>query len=144
MMAALGVLTLMTFANNNNQDAAEGFLAVYMVLFAILLFTYELMWWMPVPWLNKVLRKNFGFMYGLQGKGLYLVFVAFLCLGLGQANEEKALTWATGCAYLGFGVAHVLITCLNAELALKYQAPTAGLLAKEYATTNTTDTPNPV
>ena len=143
MMAALGVLTLMTFTNQGNKDAAEAFLAVYMILFALLLFCYELMWWMPVPWLNKSLRKNFGFMYGLQGKGLYLIFVAFLCLGLGGDNEVKELTWATGIGYLAFGALHVCITCMNPELSLKYQAPTAGLLAKEFAKT-TTETPNPV
>lgn len=142
-MAALGVLTLMTFSTQGNTDAAEAFLAVYMMLFAVLLFSYEFMWWMPIPWLNKALRKNFGFMYGLQGKGLYLIFVAFLCLGLGADNQVRELTWATGIAYLAFGLVQALIPCVNVELSLKYQAPTAGLLAKEFNKT-TTDTPNPV
>jgi COPI associated protein len=141
MMSALGVLTLINYARTATIDLSIAFLAVYMMLFAILLFSYELMWWVPIPWLNKMLRKNFGFMYGLQGKGLYLIFVAFLCLGLGGDNAVKALTWATGIAYLAFGFLHVFITCVHSSLALKYQAPTAGLLAKEYASNST---PNPV
>jgi hypothetical protein len=150
MMAALGVLTLINFARPENNDVSIAFLAVYMILFAILLFTYEWMWWLAIPWVNKILRKNFGFMYGLKGKGFYLVFVAFLCLGLGGDNSVKALTWATGISYLVFGVLHVFITCSHPTISLKYQAPTAGLLAKEYNSTTTqqqppmAETPNPV
>jgi COPI associated protein len=132
MMAALGVLTLLTLTFPI-VDPSLAFLAVYMMLFAILLFAYEFMWWTPIAWLNKMLRKNFGFMYGLGGKGAYLIFVAFLCLGLGNDGLVKILTWATGISYLVFGTVHVLIPLMNPTLALKYQAPTAGLLAKEYS-----------
>lgn len=129
MMAALGVLTLLDF--NNPNDLSEAFLAVYMMLFAVLLFGYEFMWWMTVPSVNKVLRKNFGFMYGLRGKGFYLIFVAFLCIGLGDDNSNRTLTWATGISYLVFGAIHVFIVFVHPTISLKYQAPTAGLLAAD-------------
>jgi hypothetical protein len=147
MMCALGVLTLINFVTPASNDVSEAFLAVYMVLFAVLLFSYELMWWMTIPWINKLLRKNFGFLYGLQGKGFYLIFVAFLCLGLGDDNSVRELTWATGISFLAFGVIHVMIVCMKPELTLKYQAPTAGLNFEEKNGTGTpapAETQNPV
>jgi hypothetical protein len=139
MISALGVLTMMTLTFPV-FDLSLVFLSVYMILFALLLFSYELMWWIPIPWLNKMLRKNFGFMYGLGGKGVYLIFVAFLCLGLANDQRVILLTWGTGLSFLVFGTLHILIPLLNPTLALKYQAPTAGLLAKEYSS----GVPNPV
>mmetsp|Transcript_7339 Transcript_7339/g.17901 ORF Transcript_7339/g.17901 Transcript_7339/m.17901 type:complete len:239 (+) Transcript_7339:229-945(+) len=103
---------------------SEPFLAFYMILFAVLLFLYEMMYWTPVESLNDNIRKNFGFMYGLRGKGLYLVFVGCLCFGLGKDASVKFLNYLTGiCWFLG-GVGHVFLYCTNAELAADY-SPTA-------------------
>jgi hypothetical protein len=98
-----------------------------MVMFAILLFVYECMWWKAVPALNKTLRKNFGFLYGIRGKGLYLIFVAFLCLGLGRDASVQSLNWATGLAFLAGGVFHIFLVCVNPMITQEYIAPTAGL-----------------
>lgn len=128
MMAALGVLTLL--AIDSDVDAlATPFLATYMILFALLLFIYELMWWVPVPHINKTLRKNFGFMYGLKGKGLYLIFVAFLCLGLMDESSQtiKILGWATGIAFLASGLLHFFLILSNPDFVDYYKPPTAGL-----------------
>ena len=46
---ALGVLTLIEVHRNGVNDLSEPFLAAYMVLFAALLFVYELMWWQSIP-----------------------------------------------------------------------------------------------
>jgi hypothetical protein len=127
MMAALGVLTIISVHENGVGDLAEPFLASYMILFAALLFFYELMWWRPLPGINKSLRKNFGFLYGLRGKGLYLIFVACLCLGLGQDASVKEMNYATGAAFLAGGCLHIFVVCARPELAIKYVAPTAGL-----------------
>ena len=127
MMSALGVLTLISIKENGLVELAEPFLASYMILFALLLFFYELMWWSPMPKINKGLRRNFGFLYGLNGKGLYLIFVACLCLGLGKDASVKALNYATGAAFLGGGCLHIFIVCMRPELASKYYAPTVGL-----------------
>ncbi len=128
--SALGVLTLIqVHFGGIGDDFSEPFLASYMILFALLLFMYELMWWTPMPFINKALRKNFGFMYGLRGKGLYLIFAGCLCLGLGNDATVKELNWATGIAFLAVGLLHWFVICFHPDLAMKYVAPTAGLLS---------------
>lgn len=131
MMTALGVLTLIQVHRAGLQDFSEPFLACYMIMFAVLLFIYELMWWSPFPNLNKGMRKNFGFLYGLRGKGLYLIFVAFLCFGLGKDASVKELNYATGAAFLAGGLLHYFVICFHPDLAMKYQAPTAGILSND-------------
>merc|ERR1712038_1413684 len=64
-MAALGVLTIMK--NIEIGDFSEWFIATYMILFSLLLFMYELMWWCTVGALNRSIRKNFGFIYKITG-----------------------------------------------------------------------------
>lgn len=97
MMAALGVLTLVEVNKSGSvSDLSEPFLASYMCMFAVLLGIYEVMWWMPTPKVNRVMRKNFGFLYGLLGKGFYLIFVACLCVGLGSDARIAVLNYATG------------------------------------------------
>jgi len=141
LMTVLGLLTLLSFDKPFSEVLSESFLAIYMILFASLLCMYEIMWWMSMPKINKILRKNFGFMYGLRGKGLYLIFVAFLCIGLGGDNSVSALTWVTGISYLVVGLLHMFIVCLHPDISAKYQAPTAGLDANDGVIAGT---PNPV
>jgi uncharacterized membrane protein YidH (DUF202 family) len=57
-MVALGVLVLMK--NRAAEDFAEWFIASYMILFGVILFCYELLWWCSVGALNRAIRKNFG------------------------------------------------------------------------------------
>eukprot|EP00541_Cyclophora_tenuis_P012259 CAMPEP_0116557906 /NCGR_PEP_ID=MMETSP0397-20121206/9511_1 /TAXON_ID=216820 /ORGANISM="Cyclophora tenuis, Strain ECT3854" /LENGTH=186 /DNA_ID=CAMNT_0004083437 /DNA_START=33 /DNA_END=593 /DNA_ORIENTATION=- len=127
LMASLGVLTILSFKTFAARDISEGFLAGYMIIFALLLFAYEIMWWSAIPSINKSLRKNFGFLYGLRGKGLYLIFVAFLCLGLGSDPAVTAVTYATGIAFLTVGVLHLLVAFCQPEVSERYAAPTAGI-----------------
>jgi hypothetical protein len=132
MMAALGVMTIIKVKGAGvGKDFAVPFLAAYMIMFALLLFLYELMWWTPLPVVNRAMRKNFGFLYGLRGKGLYLIFVACLCLGLGKKSSVKQLNWATGFAFLAVGCLHIFVIFSHPDLALKYVAPTAGLTTSE-------------
>lgn len=128
LMTALGVLTIIEVHKTGiGKDLSEPFLAFYMILFAVLLFLYELMWWSPMPKLNKDMRKNFGFMYGLRGKGLYLVFVACLCLGLGSDAKVAIMNYITGASFLAAGILHLFIVFFRPLTAMEYQAPTAGL-----------------
>jgi len=143
LMAALGILSLIKLTPDQVAgNISLAFLAVYMVIFAALLFLYELIWWQPFAGLNKTFRKNFGFMYGLKGKGLYLVFIAFLCLGFKGQNITgvRGLDWATGISWLAVGVFHVFISCSWQDINSTYRPPTAGLT--ESATAG--ETPNPV
>ena len=126
-MASLGILTLIGF--NTANDLAEAFLSVYMVIFALILFCYELMYWQAISFINRGFRKNFGFMYGLKGKGFYLVFIAFLCLGLRDDDSSgvKGLDLIIGVAWLVVGIFHVFIGFTMPEASEAYKPPTAGL-----------------
>lgn len=130
MMGALGVLTLIDFEFNTlTEIATTPFLAAYMILFALLLFLYELIWWLPIPAVNRTMRKNFGFMYGLKGKGFYMIFVAFICIGLlDETNQTiEILGWATGISFLATGCLHLFLILSNPDFVDKYQPPSAGL-----------------
>ncbi|EEC47421.1 predicted protein [Phaeodactylum tricornutum CCAP 1055/1] len=129
MMGTLGVLSLIHFNPGSSSDYSAAFLSSYMVIFAVILFLYELIWWTPIAALNKMFRMNFGFMYGLRGKGLFLVFIAFLCLGLRDENASgvKGLDWATGLAWLGAGCFNIFIWMTWSEASAAYKPPTAGL-----------------
>lgn len=131
MMTALGVLTIIQVHLTGLGDLSEPFLAAYMVLFAVLLFIYELMWWSPAKKLNKNMRKNFGFMYGLRGKGLYLIFVAFLCFGLGKEAKVKILNYVTAASFLAGGLLHFFVIFFRPATAMEYQAPTAGITSND-------------
>jgi COPI associated protein len=143
MMGALGILALIGFTPESaGTNLTAAFLSVYMVVFAVLLFLYELIWWQPFPHVNKMFRKNFGFMYGLKGKGFYLIFIAFLCLGLKDQNiggvaGVKGLDWATGLAWLAVGAFHLFISFTWPEANECYRPPSAGF-------TETTPDPNVV
>lgn len=107
------------------------FLSIYMTMFATILFSYEVMWWQPSAFLNKMYRKNFGFMYGIQGKGLYLIFVAFLTIGLRDETKDHTaipgLNWAVFFGWLVAGLIHEWLACTNMDVVLAYKPPTAGL-----------------
>lgn len=144
MMGALGILSLINYQPNPSNLTAA-FLAVYMVIFAIILFSYELIWWQPFAGLNRVFRKNFGFMYGLKGKGFFLLFIAFLCLGLKDQSLNsgvQGLDWATFAAWLASGCFHIFISFTWPEANDSYKPPTAGLTQSSGETQ--TDSPNPV
>lgn len=127
LMSALGVMTIIEVHRTGLGDLSEPFLAFYMILFSVLLFIYELMWWSPVPNLNKNVRKNFGFLYGLRGKGMYLIFVGFLCFGLGKEAKVAILNYVTGASFLCGGILHLFVVFFRPETAMDYQAPTAGI-----------------
>ena len=133
LMATLGILSLIHFKPNGISELSQGFLAAYMVIFAVLLFLYETIWWHQLGNLNKSFRRNFGFMYGLKGKGFFIIFVSFLCLGMKDANKSgiRGLDWITFIAWLAAGVFHVFISCTWPEANQSYRPPTVGLSAED-------------
>lgn len=130
MMGALGVLTLIQFIGGD-FDFSNWFLSAYMVLFATLLFLYELMSLVPMASVNVVLRKNFGFLYGLRGKGFYMIFIAFLTIGLinDDTRTIAGLDWATGIGWLFSGLLHLFVSCSIPGSNDLYKPPTVGLSA---------------
>jgi hypothetical protein len=141
MMGALGVVALIEFALDRLSQITDAFLSVYMVIFGALLFLYEIIWWQPFASLNIMFRKNFGFLYGLNGKGLYLIFIAFLTLGLVKDGSAtiNGLDWATGIGWLTSGFCHIFLSCCIPESNRVYKPPTAGL-----SQLGQPETPNPV
>mmetsp|Transcript_63336 Transcript_63336/g.187181 ORF Transcript_63336/g.187181 Transcript_63336/m.187181 type:complete len:132 (-) Transcript_63336:84-479(-) len=123
-MMALGVLGLMNFSQGS--DLSEAFVALYMILFSSLLAIYEFMWWSTIDSLNKSMRKNFGFLYGIRGKALYMIFVAFLAIGL-EHKVIKWLQWTVGIAFLAVGVLQMFISFARPQWVSSYKSPTGGL-----------------
>lgn len=121
MMCCLGVFGIL-----DHSELAATFVSVYMIIFAVLLFLYELMWWKSIPVVNKNLRTNFGFLYGVKGKAAYLIFVAFLVIGLKSDVSVHFLRYLTGGCFLGTGVLMLFLHFSKPELLGTYQAPTAG------------------
>jgi len=53
-----------------------------LVAFAALLFFHESSQFYPIAQVDDVVVRNFGFLYKPLGKGVFLVFIAFLNFGL--------------------------------------------------------------
>lgn len=71
MMSANGAIA-MASANSAN-DTGLVFLGLYLMLFALILFLYELMNVVHIEYLDQVMKKNFGFLYGTIGRCTYLM-----------------------------------------------------------------------
>jgi hypothetical protein len=127
-MGCLGIFALIAY-KSSRFDLTAAFLSAYMIIFATLLFMYEFIWWQPIASLNIVFRKNFGFLYGLRGKGFYLIFIAFLTIGLMDEHEStiRGLDWLTGIGWLTSGVLHLFVACSIPGSNELYKPPSAGL-----------------
>ncbi len=124
-MIALGVFVFLD--NLQVQDFAEWFIGGYMILFALLLLSYELMWWCTIPSLNRVIRKNFGFIYKVNGKALYLIFVACLCIGIDNnlLGDMDWLRWFSGIGWGGTGILLIVLGCARPTMFADYHVPTS-------------------
>lgn len=58
---------------NDGDDIGSLFIGLYMFLFAVILFMYEVTCVKSIPIVDTFYAKNFGFLYGPVGKGLYLL-----------------------------------------------------------------------
>ncbi|CAM9185042.1 unnamed protein product [Choristocarpus tenellus] len=106
MMAASAVLSLMDI-----PGAHEVFLALYLLIFGILLFVYEIVRvLMQRSGPHNIMVRNFGFFFGAKGRGLYLVFVGFLNFPLNTTLSK----W-TGVAVLIWGIVTVVTYMIRPE-----------------------------
>lgn len=71
MMACAGALGIKE-ANSVN-DTGLVFIGLYMHIFAAILFCYEAIQIRPCDVLDTFYKRNFGFLYGPNGKGAYLI-----------------------------------------------------------------------
>ena len=70
-MAAVGALGIGS-ANSINSTGLI-FVGLYLILFAGLVFVYELSQVLKWETLDLFMKKNFGFLYGIKGKGLFMI-----------------------------------------------------------------------
>ncbi len=71
MMAATGALGV--GSADTASESGTAFTGIYMVLFAAILFIYELIQIRPCESFDMLWKKNFGFLYGPNGKALYMI-----------------------------------------------------------------------
>ncbi len=71
LLAATGALGIQQSGSNSSDGAQLVFMGIYMIVFAATLFIYELLQICPIPYLNMAFMKNFGFLYGPIGRGMY-------------------------------------------------------------------------
>ena len=127
-MCALGVFVIMK--NRTLQNFADWFIASYMILFSVLLFFYEATWWCTIGSVNKMIRRNFGFMYNVKGKALYMIFAACLCIGINSSLLGK-MDWLRYLAGIGWGAMGVFLLVLSytkPALFSNYYIATRGLV----------------
>ena len=68
-------------------NATQTFLAIYMGLFAVLLFVFETRF----ACTEDIIRRNFGFMFTYMGRTIFLIFLSAVCFGmLDPAQTDKA------------------------------------------------------
>jgi hypothetical protein len=70
MMAACGAFVVRD--SRSVTDTGMTFIGIYMVLFAAILFCYELIQVKPIAAIDNIYKENFGFLYGPNGRGMYM------------------------------------------------------------------------
>jgi len=91
---------------NGVDKSGKVFVAVYMLFFASLLFCFEAVQIQQIEWVEHMLRRNFGFLYSMMGKAFFIIFIAFLSLGLG---DPANLSLATGLTLACFGAGELAL-----------------------------------
>jgi hypothetical protein len=104
MMAACGVLGIAQA--DSTEDTGVVFVGLYMIVFALILSVFEMNQMRPNCGLDNLWKRNFGFLYGPNGKGIYMCFIAILCFGLDKPYE---LALASGIVIGFFGVFQLLL-----------------------------------
>ena len=68
-LAYTGAMGLTALTSYDSDSTATVFQSIYMLLFAALLFIFEAVQICPCGPVDNVLKRNFGFFYGVYGKG---------------------------------------------------------------------------
>lgn len=73
-LAATGALGIAAAgASGNINSSGVIFVGIYLMLFAAIEFIYEIAQVCPNKTLDDILKRNFGFLYGMIGKGLFIM-----------------------------------------------------------------------
>lgn len=72
-LAATGALGIGNAGSSGNiNESGVVFVGIYMILFAAIVFIFEISQVIPSQALDMIFKKNFGFLYGQIGKGLFI------------------------------------------------------------------------
>jgi len=104
MVAATGALGVND--STSSSDTGVVFVGIYLVAFAGVLFAYEMVQIYPIQMFDMPMKRNFGFMYGTMGKGIYMLFMGILAFGLSVPRE---LAIATGVIVSFWGCLQMLL-----------------------------------
>jgi hypothetical protein len=58
---------------DSSSDAGVVFVGIYLIVFAGVVFIFELAQLCPDGTLDTIMKKNFGFLYGIVGKGMFIL-----------------------------------------------------------------------
>ena len=96
-----------TLCATSNQDAGNVFVGLYMCIFAFILILHEMIEVIQCEGPGLLLKKNFGFLYGVHGKSAYHIFMAILPSGLKSVTLRVPCGITVGC----WGIIHTLWYC---------------------------------
>jgi len=82
MISAIIMLVASILTLSDPPNIALGFFAFYVLMFALLIFSFEI----HLSGVAHLIAVNFGFMYSLIGRLLFLCFVGFMTFQLGEAG----------------------------------------------------------
>lgn len=88
-MISLGAFMFVTGCYNlglSADNVPSSFLAVYLLFFAGLIVVFEL----GLQATSRVIVQNFGFLYSMAGRSLFLFFVGVLCISLSDMGKACA------------------------------------------------------
>lgn len=106
MMAATAILSIEHVGNVNQHQVSGFFLSFYLLMFAVLWLTFELIQMYPVDFVSFQLRRNFGFLYQPLGRALFIIFAASLNFAV---QEHRTIGLATGILCIADGVLLILL-----------------------------------
>jgi hypothetical protein len=89
-----------TLSSDNVDDTGVIFVGIYLMIFAAIEFMYELSQIVKITSFDNLMKKNFGFLYGVNGRGLYFLFVGVLCFGL-KSPRDLAIGCGVAVAFWG-------------------------------------------
>lgn len=114
-MCATAIDSLSNESSESDTDAI--FVALYVFLFAVMLFVFEAMSFLPKPiaYVDAVYRANFGFMYKPVTKAVFLVFVGFLQFGL-DSSHSNALGLSCGILTISSGILMAVVYCKDTSI----------------------------
>eukprot|EP01038_Epipyxis_sp_PR26KG_P008044 gene8044-10899_t len=96
-MAATGALGVLNA--DSVSDAGIIFVGIYMIVFAGIVFVYEISQICPCSILDNFMKRNFGFLYGIIGKGSFILFMGILAFGLSAPRKLAIACGVLTCAW---------------------------------------------